>query len=150
MEQKRQLTDRETMEAAVRGLTTKSDKIRALDRHGYSRSAIAGFLGIRYQHVRNVLVQSARKTETPPGEARVKIDVGGRIVIPVEFRRAIAAEEGDSVTLRLEGDELRIVSNAASVRRAQALVARYVPKDVSLVDEFLADRRREAAREEDA
>jgi hypothetical protein len=31
-----------------------------------------------------------------------------------------------------------------------SLVARYVPKDVKLVDEFLADRRREAAREDDA
>ena len=39
-------------------LTTKADKIRALFRAGYSRSEIAEHLGIRYQHVRNVLVQS--------------------------------------------------------------------------------------------
>jgi AbrB family looped-hinge helix DNA binding protein len=141
--------DRKRMELATRDLATKSDKIRALDRLGYSRSAIASFLGVRYQHVRNVLVQ-AGKPSAPQGEVKVKIDTGGRIVIPAEFRRAIAAEEGDSLTLRLEGDELRIVSNAASLRRAQALVARYVPKDVKLVDEFLADRRREAAREDDA
>jgi hypothetical protein len=31
-----------------------------------------------------------------------------------------------------------------------SLVARHVPKDVKLVDAFLADRRREAAREGDA
>ena len=92
--------------------------------------------------------QAEPEPHAPPGEVKVKIDAGGRIVIPVEFRRAIAAEEGDSITLRLEGDELRIASNAANLRRAQALVARYVPKDVSLVDEFLADRRREAARED--
>lgn len=36
--------------------TTKSSKIRALDASGYTRSQIANFLGIRYQHVRNVLV----------------------------------------------------------------------------------------------
>ena len=45
------------MERAVAGLTTKSDKIRALYREGYSRSEIRRFLGIRYQHVRNVLVR---------------------------------------------------------------------------------------------
>jgi AbrB family looped-hinge helix DNA binding protein len=142
--------DSKRMAAAVRGLATKSDKIRALDRLGYSRSAIAAFLGIRYQHVRNVLVQSQGKPQAIPGEVRVKIDAGGRIVIPAEFRRAIAAEDGDNVTLRLEGDELRIVSTAANLRRAQEMVARYVPKDVRLVDEFLADRRREAAREDEA
>lgn len=42
----------------VEGLQTKSDKIRFLARAGYSRAEIAKFLGIRYQHVRNVLVQS--------------------------------------------------------------------------------------------
>lgn len=143
-------SDRRRMELATQDLATKSDKIRALDRLGFSRSAIAAFLGIRYQHVRNVLIQSKDKPSAAPGEVRVKIDAAGRIVVPAEFRRAIAAEEGDSLTLRLEGDELRIVSTAASLRRAQALVARYVPKDVKLVDEFLADRRREAAREDDA
>lgn len=142
--------DRKRMEAAVRGLTTKSDKIRALDRLGYSRSQIAAFLEIRYQHVRNVLIQSQNRPPASPGEVKIKIDAGGRIVIPVEFRRAIAAEEGDSVTLVLDGDELRIVSNAASLRRAQELVARYVPKDVSLVDDLIAERRREAAREDEA
>ena len=43
----------------VEGLTTKADKIRALDSAGFSRTEIAQFLGIRYQHVRNTLVQGA-------------------------------------------------------------------------------------------
>lgn len=62
----------------VEGLTTKSSKIRALHSAGYSRTEIAQFLGIRYQHVRNVLVQagavisvataSASKTAKPAPE----------------------------------------------------------------------------------
>ncbi len=44
-----------------RGLKNKSQVIRYLDGEGYSRSAIAGFLGIRYQHVRNVLVTPLKK-----------------------------------------------------------------------------------------
>ena len=46
----------------IEGLTTKADKIRALDRAGLSRAGIARFLGIRYQHVRSTLVQSAPKS----------------------------------------------------------------------------------------
>jgi hypothetical protein len=37
-------------------LPTKSAKIRAMARDGMTRYAIAKALGIRYQHVRNVLV----------------------------------------------------------------------------------------------
>lgn len=37
----------------------------------------------------------------------------------------------------------------AAIRRVQRLVAQHVPADVSLVDELLAERRREAAREAD-
>lgn len=46
----------EEMDAATKDLKTKSDKIRVLDRLGASRSQIADYLQIRYQHVRNVLV----------------------------------------------------------------------------------------------
>jgi hypothetical protein len=38
--------------------TTKSDKIRALAQAGYDRTEISKILDIRYQHVRNVLLQS--------------------------------------------------------------------------------------------
>jgi hypothetical protein len=40
------------------GLTTKSDKIRALAQAGYDRTEISEILGIRYQHVRNVMLRS--------------------------------------------------------------------------------------------
>jgi hypothetical protein len=40
------------------GLATISDKIRALARAGYDRTEISKLLKIRYQHVRNVLVDA--------------------------------------------------------------------------------------------
>jgi len=61
------------MDEVVKGLPTKSAKIRALDQEGYSRSEIARYLGIRYQHVRNVLVAPPPKTDaatTAPPEPR--------------------------------------------------------------------------------
>lgn len=45
-------------DVVVKGMTTKSDKIRALAQAGFPRTEIARYLDIRYQHVRNVLVQS--------------------------------------------------------------------------------------------
>lgn len=42
-------------------LKNKSQIIRYLDAEGYSRSAIALFLNVRYQHVRNVLVTPLKK-----------------------------------------------------------------------------------------
>jgi hypothetical protein len=42
----------------IRGLDTTSDKIRALARASYDRTEISKILGIRYQHVRNVMLRS--------------------------------------------------------------------------------------------
>ena len=154
---------RQPEDAVVAGLTTKADKIRALFRAGYSRSEIAGFLGVRYQHVRNVLVQSgfmetqlSRPMPAADGEAegslpvlvRTAIGPGGRVVIPAAYRKALEVEEGDYIVMQMDGDELRVVNDEKEFERARAVLAKYVPEGVSLVDELIADRRREAAAEE--
>ena len=53
-------------EKVLDSLTTKSAKIRYLDSQGVPRGQIAKSLGIRYQHVRNVLI-------TPVKEPREKV-----------------------------------------------------------------------------
>ena len=44
--------------------STVSDRIRYLNKEGYTRSQIARYLNKRYQHVRNVLVQDALKKQS--------------------------------------------------------------------------------------
>ena len=44
-------------------LTTKSSKIRAMASDGLTRSQISKLLDIRYQHVRNVLIQPLKKAQ---------------------------------------------------------------------------------------
>ena len=78
---------------------------------------------------------------------RVKLGSNGRVVIPAELRRALGVKEGDELLLRCSGGELRITTPRAAIRRAQELVRRYLPADVSLVDELI-DERREAAEQE--
>lgn len=147
------------MEQIAANLPTKSAKIRALSSAGYSRSEIAEFLGIRYQHVRNVLVHDARaaaagdvpSAQSSEGEGRQTISVRmgpeGRIVIPASFREALGLKEGDTLLASLGNGEIRLLTIPAAVRKAQAIVRKFVPAGVSLVDELLAERRREAERE---
>ena len=45
------------MSKTVKGLSTTSQKIRALNKAGFERADIARYLDKRYQHVRNVLTQ---------------------------------------------------------------------------------------------
>ena len=138
------------------GLKTKSDKIRALHRAGWPRSKIAEALKIRYQHVRNVLVQDeARAAKASnvgepselPKPMKVRLGPDGRVVIPSAFREALGLKDGDVLFSSLEDGEIHLLTTAAAMRRAQALVRKFVPEGVSLVDELIEDRRKEAERE---
>ena len=80
---------------------------------------------------------------------RVRIAPGGRVVIPAEFRKALGVGIGDDMVIELNGDELRLRSRQAAIKRVQAMVRKYVPDaSRSLADELIAERREEAAREE--
>ena len=80
-------------------------------------------------------------------KAKVRVDEAGRVLIPAEFRKALGIEPGKPVILRAEHGELRILTFPEAVRRVQERVASYVPEGVSLSDELIADRRREAEQE---
>lgn len=78
---------------------------------------------------------------------QMKMSEGGRVVIPAEIRQSLGLKEGDTVLFDLQDGEARITTRQVQLRRAQALVRQYVPEGVSLVDELIAERRAEAARE---
>ena len=80
-------------------------------------------------------------------QSATKVDRHGRVVIPVEYRRALGLREGDAVVIQLDDGALRILTRAQAIRRAQEIVAKYVSPGRSLVDELIAERRAEAARE---
>ena len=78
---------------------------------------------------------------------RIKVPANGRVVIPAEFREALGIAKGGELIFRWEDDELRIATMKRNIERAQRHVRQYVKPGVSLVDELIADRRREVARE---
>lgn len=78
---------------------------------------------------------------------RVRIIEGGKLIIPASMRRELGIGTGDTVLVDVEDGELRVRSLAKAIARAQAILRRHVPAGVSLADELIADRRREADRE---
>ncbi|MBM3504980.1 MAG: AbrB/MazE/SpoVT family DNA-binding domain-containing protein [Alphaproteobacteria bacterium] len=81
-------------------------------------------------------------------KAYAKIGSHGRLVIPAELRAAVGLKEGDQVLIEIRDGDLRIRNYERTVRWVQETVAKYVPRDVSLVDELIAERREEAKRED--
>lgn len=138
---------------AVRKEITTAAKIRALAAKGRSRVEIARALGIRYQQVRNVLMRDEAKAKAAeaadpkpmPGKIRVAPD--GSVVVPAKVAEAVDLKPGSLVFLRVQGGEIHLLTQTAVARRVQALVREFVPEGVSLVDELIADRRREAEAE---
>lgn len=72
----------------------------------------------------------------------------GRLVLPKKVREALGMTTGGKVVFSVQGDEVKLTSIRHSIAQAQALYRRHVKEDRS-VDDFLSDRRAEAARDED-
>jgi bifunctional DNA-binding transcriptional regulator/antitoxin component of YhaV-PrlF toxin-antitoxin module len=73
--------------------------------------------------------------------ARIAPD--GSLAIPAPFLRAAGLQPGDELVMILDRrGGLRLLTPMQAIRRAQELVARYLPKGRSLSRELLAERRR--------
>lgn len=99
----------------------------------------------------------ARSRENDAGGARVgesiwvRVDSAGRLTVPARFRAALGIRSGGRVLLTLESDGLTLTTREAAldaaVARAQGLARKYGGRGGREVDDFLAERRAEAARE---
>jgi len=93
-----------------------------------------------------VMAQSNKVADTRDQATRVVLSEGGRIVIPASVRKALGVGPGDSLSLRVENNELRVLSQREAVRRAQEIVSKRVAPGRSLVKELSEERKREAKR----
>jgi AbrB family looped-hinge helix DNA binding protein len=78
---------------------------------------------------------------------RLTLGPGGRVVIPAALREAMEVGEGDAILAWVEDGELHLLSPRVGARQAQAMLKSLLPEGVSLADELIADRRREAEAE---
>jgi transcriptional regulator with XRE-family HTH domain len=75
-------------------------------------------------------------------------DERGEASIPREVLEDLEVEPGQAVVFSRDGDRWEITSALRDVRSVQEMAARFVRPGVSMVDELIAERRAEAARED--
>lgn len=79
-------------------------------------------------------------------QKELRVGAQGRVVVPAELRRELGIERGQTLVARAEGQSLILEPKAAVLARLRDRF-RSVPKDVSMVDELIQERRKEAERE---
>ena len=78
---------------------------------------------------------------------RVRVDPAGRVVLPAAFRRALEIHNGDVLVMSVSDRSVRLHTVDAALERVRAIARRKRATDSSIVDQFIADRRTEAAAE---
>ena len=156
-------------EELTRGLPTKSEKIRTLGRKGVPTADIARFLGIRYQHARNVLNDAGLQhggmaEEMPVLETKmmppldtaasvrqsvwVDVDAEGRLQIPADMMARAGLAGHDRLFVKPTERGFEVLTRRGAMARMKEISEPYVRPGVSIVDEFLAEKRLEVAADE--
>ncbi|TAK33473.1 MAG: AbrB/MazE/SpoVT family DNA-binding domain-containing protein [Chloroflexota bacterium] len=78
----------------------------------------------------------------------VTVGPQGRLVIPAGIRRRLGLKSGDKLLVRIQGQSIVLEERETVLARVKGCFDA-VPRDVSLVDELIAERRAAAEREED-
>ena len=76
---------------------------------------------------------------------RVRVDQAGRVVVPAGIRKALGIHPGQNLTVSLDGDSIRLQTIDAALERVRAIARRKRKLGSSVVDDFIAERRAEAA-----
>jgi AbrB family looped-hinge helix DNA binding protein len=77
----------------------------------------------------------------------LRIGPQGRIVIPAELRRELGLEPGETLIARVESQRLVLERGGEILARLRSELREATQPGTSMVDELLAERRREARRE---
>ena len=85
--------------------------------------------------------------DTDHGSRRVRVDSAGRIVVPAGFRKALGIGAGEELLMSMDDGFVRLQTIDVALERVRAIARGKRRSDVSVVDEFIAERRREAASE---
>jgi antitoxin component of MazEF toxin-antitoxin module len=79
--------------------------------------------------------------------ANLTIGPDGSLELPANMRAELGLKRGGKLLARLENGSLVLEPIDAAVRRAQAMVRKFVPDNANIIEEFIAERRVEAERE---
>jgi hypothetical protein len=135
------------MDRLTKGLDSKAAKARALNEAGVSTGDISRYLGIRYQHVYNVLlragaIQKGEKAQTAPsfdflGDAEIvtgRIDEHGAFVLPPEILARYQAMPGSTIYCQALAEGLLILNREAAQRAVTDAVREKMPQHAAFLD----------------
>jgi AbrB family looped-hinge helix DNA binding protein len=77
----------------------------------------------------------------------VVLGESGRIVLPAAIRKELGLKAGDRLTVTSDDGAIRILSRQMALDSIRADIIRQRGSLKGILDEFLAERREEAARE---
>ena len=81
-------------------------------------------------------------------EFTLKVDSQGRVMLPSLWRRKTGVLSSTELcAVMTDEGSLILETREQGLRRARALLRKYIPSGVNLSDELIADRKAEAARE---
>jgi len=89
----------------------------------------------------------AAAPEASRGPLQMRIDEDGGLVLPPELTARIELGADRKVTARVVDGELRLITPRVALRRLRATAKALAPDGMAVVDEFIAEKRREAERE---
>ena len=81
------------------------------------------------------------------GSRRVRLDAAGRVVVPAGFRKSLGIDTGQELVMSMDDGFVRLQTIDAALERVRAIARRRRRSNASVVDEFIAERRAEAAGE---
>jgi len=87
----------------------------------------------------------------PDGTVRFFLVLGqkGRVLLPAEMREAMGLEVGDVITAWLKDGEVRMHSHLHGLRKIREEASSMAKGSVYASDELIAERRAEAAKEDE-
>jgi len=77
----------------------------------------------------------------------VVLGESGRIVLPAAIRKELGLKAGDRLTVISDAGAIRILSRKMALASIRADIIKHRGSLEGILDEFLAERREEAARE---
>ena len=82
------------------------------------------------------------------GVFHTQLEADGKIQLPRQIVEKLDLHSGNDLDLEIEENGLRVsLSRTEKLRRVQERLKKYALPGVSVVDEFIAERRREAENE---
>lgn len=77
----------------------------------------------------------------------IRMGQAGRVVMSTRIRKALNVKDEQAIAISLEDDCIRLQTIEAGLKRAREIARRKRRGNSSLVDEFIAERRAEAAQD---